>query len=84
MGISMISCKVPFRDQGTKPGESFGVPNGCRCKKLNNDLESAYLADWFARQDPKPAVRTVQGDLGRGKLFYEARYASCHGASAGR
>lgn len=55
---------------------------GIGVKKLNNDLESAYLADWFARQEPKPAVRTVRGDEQRGKLFYEARCASCHGAAA--
>ncbi|MGA1101858.1 MAG: c-type cytochrome [Opitutales bacterium] len=55
---------------------------GIGVKKINNDLESAYLADWFARQTPKPAVRTVQGDLERGKLFYEARCASCHGDKA--
>ena len=55
---------------------------GIGIKKLQNDLESSYLADWFARQDPKPAVRTVRGDAERGKLFYEARCASCHGEKA--
>ena len=55
---------------------------GIGVKKLNNDLEVAYLADWFARQDPKPAVRTVWGDEERGKLFYDARCASCHGEKA--
>ncbi|MEK9773342.1 MAG: c-type cytochrome [Opitutae bacterium] len=55
---------------------------GIGVQKLNNDLESAYLADWFARQDPQPAVRTVRGDKERGKQFYEARCASCHGEKA--
>ena len=68
--------------RGKNPANRSEYLMGVGVKKLNNDLESAYLADWFARQDPKPAVRTVQGDLGRGKLFYEARCASCHGASA--
>jgi cytochrome c553 len=55
---------------------------GLGVKKIKNDLESAYLADWFASQEPKPAVRTVKGDVERGKLFYDARCASCHGETA--
>jgi len=55
---------------------------GVGIKKIKNDLESAYLANWFSNQDPKPAVRTVVGDLERGKLFYESRCASCHGNKA--
>ncbi len=55
---------------------------GIGVKKLNNNLEAAYLADWFARQEPKPALQTVKGDEERGKLLYDARCASCHGDKA--
>ena len=55
---------------------------GIGVRKKKNNLEIAYLADWFAKQEPKPAVRTVVGDLERGRLFYEARCASCHGEKA--
>lgn len=53
---------------------------GVGVKKIESDFELAYLADWFAGQDPVPAIRTVRGDLQKGKAFYEERCASCHGA----
>lgn len=55
---------------------------GIGVKKVSNDLEAAYLADWFSRQEPKPAVRTVKGDLEKGRVFYQSRCASCHGSEA--
>ena len=54
---------------------------GIGVQKIRSDYELAYLADWFAGQDPVPAVRTVKGDLEKGKKFYEQRCASCHGAN---
>ena len=68
--------------RGQNPDNRSEHLMGIGIKKVKNDLESAYLADWFARQEPKPAVRTVVGDLDRGKLFYTARCASCHGEQA--
>ena len=52
---------------------------GTGVKKLSNDLEVLLLPNWFARQGPQ-ACRFVQfkGDEERGKLFYDARCASCH------
>ena len=38
-----------------------------RHSKINNQIEIAYLADWFAKQEPKPAIRTIQGDKVLGK-----------------
>ena len=68
--------------RGQNPENRSEYLMGVGVKKLQNDLESFYLADWFAQQEPKPAVRTVRGDLDRGKLFYDARCASCHGEKA--
>ena len=36
---------------------------GIGVQKIRSDFELAYLADWFAGQDPVPAIRTVKGDL---------------------
>jgi len=52
---------------------------GVGVRKIQNDFQLAYLADWFASQPPVPAMRTVKGDIEKGKAFYEARCASCHG-----
>ena len=68
--------------RGQNPENRSEYLMGVGVKKLQNDLESFYLADWFAQQEPKPAVRTIRGDLDRGKLFYDARCASCHGEKA--
>ena len=54
---------------------------GVGVQKIQSDFELAYLADWFAGQDPVPAIRTVKGDLVKGKKFYDQRCASCHGAN---
>ena len=53
---------------------------GVGVKKIESDFELAYLADWFSQQPPAPAIRTVKGDLEKGKKFYDLRCASCHGA----
>ena len=68
--------------RGQNPDNRSEHLMGLGVKKIKNDLESAYLADWFASQEPKPAVRTVKGNVERGKLFYDARCASCHGETA--
>ena len=54
---------------------------GVGVRKIESDYELAYLADWFAKQEPVPAIRTVKGDLEKGKKFYEERCAACHGAN---
>jgi len=55
---------------------------GVGIRKVKNSVEMAYLADWFSKQEPKPGVHTVEGDVRRGQEFYEQRCASCHGAEA--
>lgn len=57
---------------------------GIGVKKINNDLEAAYLADWFARQSPKPAVRTVVGDMERGSCFMRLVVLPVMGKSGGQ
>ena len=55
---------------------------GIGVKKIQNDIEAAYVAEWFSSQPTKPAVRTVSGDLEKGKQFYSSHCASCHGLQA--
>ena len=45
---------------------------------MKTDVESVYLADWFSKQKPMPAIRTIRGDLEKGRNLYEQRCASCH------
>lgn len=52
---------------------------GVGARKIKSDYELAYVANWFAEQDPLPAIRTVEGNLEDGKQFYTQRCASCHG-----
>ena len=68
--------------RGQNPENRSEHMMGVGARKIKNDLESALLADWFSQQDPKPAVRTVKGDVEKGKNFYEQRCASCHGEKA--
>jgi cytochrome c553 len=68
--------------RGQNPENRSEHMMGVGASKIKNDLESALLADWFSQQDPKPAVRTVKGDVEKGKKFYEQRCASCHGENA--
>ena len=37
------------------------------------------MANWFSEQEPLPAIRTIEGNLEDGKIFYDQRCASCHG-----
>jgi cytochrome c553 len=52
---------------------------GVGAKKIHDDYELAYVANWFSEQDPLPAIRTIEGNLEDGKIFYDQRCASCHG-----
>lgn len=52
---------------------------GVGARKIKDDYELAYVANWFAEQEPVPAIRTVRGNLEDGKKFYEQRCLSCHG-----
>lgn len=69
--------------RGTRPVNRSEYLMGVGVKKIESDFELAYLADWFAGQAPVPAIRTVKGDVVKGKKFYEERCASCHGAKGG-
>jgi len=51
-------------------------------KKIRNDYEMAVAANWFSKQEPLPAIRTVRGDLEAGAELYVTRCASCHGEKA--
>ena len=52
---------------------------GVGAKKIHDDYELAYVAKWFSEQEPLPAIRTIEGNLEDGKIFYDQRCASCHG-----
>jgi cytochrome c553 len=52
---------------------------GVGAKKIHDDYELAYVANWFSEQEPLPAIRTIEGNLEDGKIFYDQRCASCHG-----
>ena len=65
--------------RGQNPENRSEHMMGVGIRKIKNDLESAYIANWFSQQAPKPAVRTIRGDVKKGKKFYEQRCASCHG-----
>ena len=52
---------------------------GMAAKKIQDDYELAYVANWFSEQEPLPAIRTIEGNLEDGKIFYNQRCASCHG-----
>ena len=54
---------------------------GVGARKIKDDFELAYVANWFSEQDPLPAIRTVQGSLEEGKEYFNQRCASCHGGS---
>ena len=68
--------------RGQNPQNRSEYLMGIGARKIQNDVEAAYLAEWFSRQPPKPALYTVSGDLKNGKDFYESRCASCHGQQA--
>ena len=53
--------------RGQNPENRSEYLMGVGARKINNQVEIAYLADWFAKQEPKPAIRTIQGDKVLGK-----------------
>ena len=54
---------------------------GVGARKIKDDFELAYVANWFSEQDPLPAIRTVEGSLEEGKEYFNQRCASCHGGN---
>ena len=68
------------RGQNSKNRSEYLMGVGTR--KIENQVEIAYLANWFAKQEPKPAIRTIQGDKNLGKKLYEQRCVQCHGDRA--
>ena len=54
---------------------------GVGARKIKDDFELAYVANWFSEQDPLPAIRTVQGSLEEWKEYFNQRCASCHGGN---
>ena len=46
---------------------------GVGARKIKDDFELAYVANWFSEQDPLPAIRTVQGSLEEGKEYFNQR-----------
>ena len=55
--------------RGQNPENRSEHMMGVGIRKIKNDLESAYIANWFSQQAPKPAVRTIRGDVKKGKSF---------------
>ena len=68
--------------RGQNPHNRSEYLMGVGTRKIENKVEIAYLADWFAKQKPKPAIRTIRGDKVLGKKLYEQRCVQCHGENA--
>lgn len=68
--------------RGQHPDNRSEYLMGVGVRKVNNQVEMAYLANWFANQEPRPAIRTIQGDLAEGKKLYIQRCSQCHGEEA--
>lgn len=68
--------------RGQNPRNRSEYLMGVGTRKIENKVEIAYLADWFANQKPKPAIRTIRGDKVLGKKLYEQRCVQCHGENA--
>ena len=51
---------------------------GVGVRNIRDDIEVAFLADWFSSQSPQPAIRTVSGDFELGRELYAKRCATCH------
>ena len=66
--------------RGGRPSNRSEHLMGIGARKIQSDLEVAYLAHFYSSQPPKPAIRTVRGDLEIGGKIYERRCLSCHGA----
>ena len=65
--------------RGQRPSNRSEYLMGVGARKIENDYQLAFLANWFAEQNPLPAIRTVQGNIEEGKEFYLQRCSSCHG-----
>lgn len=65
--------------RGARPSNRSEYLMGIGARKIQSDLQVAYLAHWFSSQPAQPAIRTVRGDLESGKGIYERRCLSCHG-----
>ena len=68
--------------RGQNPENRSEYLMGVAAKKIPNDYEMAFLANWFAKQKPLAAVHTVPGDPEMGADLYAKRCASCHGENA--
>ena len=68
--------------RGQRPDNRSEYLMGVGIRKVKNQVEMAYLANWFANQVPQPAIRTIQGDFAEGKKLYEQRCVQCHGERA--
>lgn len=68
--------------RGQNPENRSEYLMGVGIRKVKNQVEIAYLANWFSNQETIPAIRTVRGDLIRGKELYEQRCVQCHGEHA--
>ena len=49
--------------RGNRPSNRSEHLMGVGARKIESDLELAYLADWFANRPPVPAIRTVKGEV---------------------
>lgn len=70
--------KFRYEIRGVNPDNRSEYLMGVGARKVKTDVESVYLADWFSRQKPMPAIRTIRGDFEKGRNLYEQRCASCH------
>ena len=68
--------------RGQNPQNRSEYLMGIGIRKVKNQVEMAYLANWFANQEPRPAIRTIKGDYDQGKKLYEQRCVQCHGEHA--
>lgn len=65
--------------RGQNPDNRSEHLMGVAVRKAGSPKEMAALSQWFADQNPMPAIPTVRGDLANGKILYATRCASCHG-----
>jgi cytochrome c553 len=65
--------------RGNNPDNRSEHLMGIGSRNIKTDLEVAYLANWFSSQPAQPAMRTIQGNIQKGKELYERRCISCHG-----
>lgn len=65
--------------RGARPSNRSEHLMGVGVRKVSNDFQVAYLANWYSEQTPLPAIRTISGDIQKGKELYARRCASCHG-----